>query len=175
MDNMDQLKKSALKIKLVLLDVDGVLTDGRVTYTSNNEELKSFNIKDGLGIKLLQNSGIRVGIITGRQSPMVTRRATELGIDPIIQGREDKADAMAMIASKLELSSDQIAYMGDDLPDLGALKKASLGFAPADAHAEVLAIADWVATQPGGQGAVREMCDQLLKARGDYTRAIGDI
>ena len=172
---MDTLLEKAAKIKLVILDVDGVLTDGKVTYTSEGEELKSFNIKDGLGIKLLQKASIKVGIITGRNSPMVARRASELSIDPIVQGREDKAEAMKAVAETCELTYEQIAYMGDDLPDLGALRLAGLAFAPADAHAEVLAVTDWTATRGGGQGAVREMCDHLLTSRGDYARVVASF
>ena len=164
--------EKAGNIKLLVLDVDGVLTDGSVTYTSDNEEVKSFNIKDGLGIKLVQNAGISVGIITGRVSPMVKRRATELGIDPLIQGREDKGHALDEVSEQLGISLEQIAYMGDDLPDLSALSKAGLAMAPKDAHQEVLDIADWTSSKSGGAGAVRDACDFLLKARGAYEEQI---
>ena len=127
----------SIPVKLLLLDVDGVLTDGRITYNSDQQELKSFHIHDGLGIKLLQGNDIQVGIITGRNSLMVERRAQELGISLLIQGREDKWAAMQAVQEQLGLSSQQIAYMGDDLPDLAAIRHAGLGIAPANAVAIV--------------------------------------
>jgi 3-deoxy-D-manno-octulosonate 8-phosphate phosphatase (KDO 8-P phosphatase) len=153
-------------VKLLLLDVDGVLTDGRITYTSDQQELKSFHIHDGLGIKLLQQSGVQVGIITGRRSPMVERRATELGITLLVQGREDKAVAMKSIRDQLGLANSEIAYMGDDLPDLAAIRQAGLGIAPANAVAIVRRHADLVTTSTGGNGAVREACEFILAAKG---------
>lgn len=159
----------ASKTKLLLLDVDGVLTDGSVTYSGEDIESKSFNIKDGLGIKLLQSAGISVGIITGRTSPMVERRAKELGISTVVQGREDKGAALEEVAIAAGLDSSQIAYMGDDLPDLSALKKAGLAMAPQDAHSDVLSCVDWTAMKAGGQGAVREACDYILSASGAYS------
>lgn len=153
-------------VKLLLLDVDGVLTDGRITYTGEQQELKSFHIHDGLGIKLLQRSGVQVGIITGRNSPMVERRATELGITLLIQGREDKAVAMNNFREQLGLANSEIAYMGDDLPDLAAIRQAGLGIAPANAVAIVRQYADLVTANPGGRGAVREVCEFILAAKG---------
>lgn len=160
--------EKASQIKMLVLDVDGVLTDGSVVYTSNDEEIKSFNIKDGLGIKLLQSAGISVGIITGRISPMVERRATELGINPIIQGREDKGKALDEVTQQTGLTLKQIAYMGDDLPDMSALEKAGLAMAPADAHSDILDIVHWTSCKNGGRGAVREACDFLLKSQNRY-------
>lgn len=153
-------------IKLLLLDVDGVLTDGRITYSSDQQELKSFHIHDGLGIKLLQRSGIQVGIITGRSSPMVERRATELGISLLVQGREDKSVAMNSIREQLGLANSEVAYMGDDLPDLAAIRHAGFGIAPANAVAIVRQHADLVTTCSGGNGAVREACEFILAAKG---------
>ncbi|RMF18030.1 MAG: HAD family hydrolase [Gammaproteobacteria bacterium] len=155
-----------MKIQLVALDVDGVLTDGRVTYTSAGEELKSFNIKDGLGLKLLRDAGIELAIITGRVSPMVERRARELGIAHLIQGREDKIVALQALCNDLNVNREQVAYMGDDLPDLAAIEWAALGAAPADGHPLVRAHADWVASRNGGQGAVRELAEHILRAQG---------
>ena len=155
----------ATRLKLVVLDVDGVMTDGAVTYCSDGHECKTFNIKDGLGIKMLQRAGIRVAIITGRQSTMVERRASELGIDDVIMGREDKLQALTEITERKGLSLGEVAYMGDDLPDLAAISRCGLGACPADAVAEVRQAADWIASNPGGQGAVREWADALLAAR----------
>jgi 3-deoxy-D-manno-octulosonate 8-phosphate phosphatase (KDO 8-P phosphatase) len=155
----------AVAIKLLLLDVDGVLSDGRITYNSEQQELKSFHIHDGLGIKLLQNAGIQVGIITGRSSPMVERRAKELGITLLVQGREDKVVAMQAIQQQLGLASNEVAYMGDDLPDLAAILHAGLGIAPANAAAIVQRYANLVTTNPGGNGAVREVCEFILAAK----------
>ncbi len=118
---------AAAAIRLLVLDVDGVMTDGRIYYSSTGEELKAFNIRDGLGIKLLQRAGIEVAIITGRTSPMVERRAGELGISRVVQGREDKQLALRELSGELGIPLEHCAYMGDDLPDLGAIRSAGLG------------------------------------------------
>lgn len=159
-------RDTALDIKLLALDVDGVLTDGRITYGNDGEELKSFNIKDGLGIKLMQRAGVEVTIITGRQSNIVERRARELGIETIIQGREDKLSALQELCDARGLELRQCAYMGDDLPDLAAVNAAGIGMTVADASPVLLASADWRSSQRGGDGAVREACETLLHARG---------
>ncbi|MDP5071143.1 MAG: HAD hydrolase family protein [Congregibacter sp.] len=156
----------ARQIKLLALDVDGVLTDGRITYGNSGEELKSFNIKDGLGIKLMQRSGIEVVIITGRQSLIVERRATELGIGTIIQGREDKLQALQELCVLRGYALTECAYMGDDLPDLAAVAAVGLGMTVADASAPLLAAAHWRSSHRGGEGAVRQACEALLSARG---------
>ena len=149
-------------IRLLVMDVDGVMTDGKITYTSDGQELKSFNIKDGLGIKRAQASGIETAIITGRTSPMVERRARELGIAHLVQGREDKLAALSDLVGQLNLSLDQVAYIGDDLPDLTAIEAVKLGACPADAATEVKSKANWVSTRSGGDGCVRELCDLLV-------------
>ncbi len=156
----------AAAVELLVLDVDGVLTDGRILYGSGGEELKAFDIKDGLGIKMLQRAGLQVAIITGRRSPMVERRAQELGITHIIQGREDKRAALAELCADTGLELTHCAYMGDDLPDLGAIQTAGLGMTVADATAAVCKAADWRSSRSGGCGAVREACEFLLEARG---------
>lgn len=158
--------EQAAKVKLLALDVDGVLTDGRLYYGNAGEELKAFNIKDGLGIKLLQRAGVAVAIITGRSSQLVERRAAELGIEEIIQGREDKRQALGELCRRLGLALDECAYMGDDLPDLSAITAAGLGMTVADAAAAVARAADWQSTAGGGAGAVREACEFILDARG---------
>jgi 3-deoxy-D-manno-octulosonate 8-phosphate phosphatase (KDO 8-P phosphatase) len=149
-------------IRLLVMDVDGVMTDGKITYTSDGQELKSFNIKDGLGIKRAQAMGIETAIITGRTSPMVERRALELGIAHLVQGREDKLAALSDLLDQINLSLDQVAYIGDDLPDLTAIETVKLGACPADAATEVKSKANWVSTREGGDGCVRELCDLLV-------------
>ncbi|WP_206046912.1 KdsC family phosphatase [Mangrovimicrobium sediminis] len=170
---MDTLQASARRLKLLALDVDGVLTDGRIYYSDRGEELKSFNIKDGLGIKLLQRDGIEVAIITGRNSPVVQRRADELGITEIVQGREDKLSALRELCAARGIDPADCAYMGDDLPDLAAVSAAGIGFAPADAVPALRAAADHTCTLPGGAGAVREACEFLLSARGSLDSLLG--
>lgn len=165
----------AHQIVLLALDVDGVLTDGRITYSASGEELKSFNIKDGLGIKLLQGAGVEVAIITGRQSAMVERRATELGIETIVQGREDKLGALEELCQLRGITLFQCAYMGDDLPDLGAIQASGLGLCVADGAKQVRDAADWVSSSAGGRGAVREACDAILEARGQLSALIADF
>ena len=149
-------------IRLLVMDVDGIMTDGKITYTSDGQELKSFNIKDGLGIKRAQASGIETAIITGRTSPMVERRARELGIAHLVQGREGKLAALSDLVDQMNLSLDQVAYIGDDLPDLTAIESVRLGACPADAATEVKSKANWVSTRGGGDGCVRELCDLLV-------------
>ncbi|TDG14766.1 HAD-IIIA family hydrolase [Seongchinamella unica] len=163
---MTDLTRLAQNLRLLALDVDGVLTDGRIHYGNDGEELKSFSIKDGLGIKLLQRDNIEVVIITGRRSNIVARRASELGISEVIQGREDKLTALQEICQTRELRLEECAYMGDDLPDLAAVKAAGLGMAPADAVEQLRTAADWVSEQGGGAGAVRQAAEQLLHWRG---------
>lgn len=158
----------AKKIALAVFDVDGVMTDGKITYTSNGEETKSFDIRDGLGIKLLSQAGITVAIVTGRHSPMVKQRALDLGIGEVIQGREDKLVALSELCTQRGIELDAAAYMGDDLPDLSAVASAGLGATPANGHAEVKSAATWVAESGGGEGAVREFVEALLIARGQW-------
>ncbi|HBZ50442.1 MAG TPA: phenylphosphate carboxylase subunit delta [Halieaceae bacterium] len=151
-------------LQLLALDVDGVLSDGRLYYTDQGEEFKSFNIRDGLGIKLLQRAGITVAIITGRTSAMVTRRAAELGIAHVVQGREDKLEALQDLCGNLKIDLSNVAYMGDDLPDRRAIMAVGLGATVADAASDVAAIADWQSRLPGGQGAVRELAEAWLRS-----------
>lgn len=161
-----EAKQRAQAIRLLLLDVDGVLSDGSIVYDSDGRESKRFHIHDGLGIKLLQQYNIQVGIITGRVSPMVERRARELGIELLIQGREDKAAAMHEAIQQLSVTPDAVAYMGDDLPDLAAILQAGLGIAPANAVSIVRQHANLVTAATGGHGAVREAAEFILAAQG---------
>ena len=151
-------------LQLLALDVDGVLSDGRLYYTDQGEEFKSFNIRDGLGIKLLQRAGITVAIITGRTSAMVAKRAAELGIAHVVQGREDKLEALQDLCRNLQIDLSNVAYMGDDLPDRKAIMAVGLGATVADAASDVAAIADWQSKLPGGQGAVRELAETWLRS-----------
>lgn len=170
MNNMSTTQAS--KVALAAFDVDGVMTDGKITYTSTGEETKSFDIRDGLAIKLLSKAGIKVAIITGRHSPMVKQRALDLGINDVIQGREDKLVALRELADQHGLSLDAIAYMGDDLPDLSAVSFAGLGACPANAADDVKSAANWVASSHGGNGAVREFVEALLTAQGKWRQVI---
>lgn len=157
--------KAAQKVKLVLLDVDGVLTDGRLYYGNAGEELKAFDIQDGLGIKLLQNAGIKVGIITGRSSVLVERRAKELGIDHLIQGREDKLTALNELLEKITFDFEEIAFVGDDLPDLAIIRRVGLGITPANGNHLIASQALWQTKKSGGNGAVREVAELILSAQ----------
>jgi 3-deoxy-D-manno-octulosonate 8-phosphate phosphatase (KDO 8-P phosphatase) len=162
---MQKVLQKARDIKLLVLDVDGVLTDGRLWYGNNNEELKAFDIQDGLGIKLLMSAGIDVAIITGRSSALVARRGSELGIRHIIQGREDKLVALRGLCTELNIELATVAYMGDDLPDLSAIRAVGLGITVANGHRLVAPHAAYQTTRGGGDGAVREICDLLLTAQ----------
>ena len=156
------------KIKLLLLDVDGVMTDGRIIFDSNGIESKFFNVKDGHGIKLLQRAGIEVGIVSGRKSLVVTNRAAELGITRVYQGTLDKLAVYREILQETGLADDQIAFMGDDLIDIPILSRVGFAAAPADAVEEVLNRVHFIARNRGGWGAVREVCDLILKEQGAW-------
>jgi 3-deoxy-D-manno-octulosonate 8-phosphate phosphatase (KDO 8-P phosphatase) len=160
------IQQKARPIRLLALDVDGVLTDGRLWYDNGGEELKAFHIQDGLGIKLLQSTGVTVAIITGRQSALVARRAAELGIRHVIQGREDKLLALRALCAELQLTLTEVAYLGDDLPDLSAIRSVGLGMTVADGRELVATHASYRTTKPGGFGAVREACELLMQAQG---------
>lgn len=161
-------------IELLLLDVDGVMTDGRIIWDAHGVETKAFNVKDGHGIKLVQRAGIQVGIITGRTSPVVDLRARELGIEILYQGALKKLDSYLDIKQRTGLADHQIAYMGDDVIDVPVMRRVGFSAAPADALPEVSAVADYVARCVGGMGAVRELCDLILKARGVWQELVAD-
>ncbi|MDY6822396.1 MAG: HAD hydrolase family protein [Thermodesulfobacteriota bacterium] len=163
-------------VKLLLLDVDGVLTDGTIIYTGSQEESKCFSVKDGLGIRMLIKAGLAVGIVTGRASDALMRRCRELGIAPVFDGIGDKAAVVdEVLAASLIESIQEAAFMGDDLPDIPLMKKAGLAIAVADAHPLVLERADIITRAPGGQGAVREICEAMLKAHGLWEAAVGSF
>jgi 3-deoxy-D-manno-octulosonate 8-phosphate phosphatase (KDO 8-P phosphatase) len=153
------------RVQLLVLDVDGVLTDGRLFYGARGESLKTFHVRDGHGIKQVAAAGITVAIISGRKSAAVARRARELGIRHVTQGASDKLAALTRLARARSVSFEQCACVGDDTPDAPILQAAGIAIAVSDAHADALAVADLVTTRPGGHGAVREVCDWLLEAR----------
>ncbi|MDI6753070.1 MAG: HAD-IIIA family hydrolase [Thermodesulfobacteriota bacterium] len=161
-------KKRAQAIRLLLLDVDGVLTDGRIVYDGRGQELKSFDIKDGQGIKLLQQAGLKVGIISGRKSSAVSLRARELGIDLLLQKALDKAKALERIIRKGNIRAEQICFVGDDLVDLAVFPRVGFAVAVADSVKEVKENAHYITHCPGGRGAVREVCELILKVQGKW-------
>jgi len=164
--NHSHLFDRARKIRLAVFDVDGVMTDGSVIYDSLGNESKAFCILDGLGIKLLKNTGIEVAIITGRMSAMVERRAKELDVDLLLQGREDKLVALKELLEQKSIALSEVAYLGDDLPDLPAIRAVGLGMAVPNGYTVVKELADGVTAASGGSGAVRELCDLLMQAQG---------
>lgn len=165
MPRKSNFTKRLQSIKLLLLDVDGVMTDGGVYYGESGEEMKKFNSQDGYGIVQLQRRGVKVGIITGRFSRLVERRAHELGISEVYQNMENKAEAYSAIKTRLNLSDKEIAYVGDDEPDLPVLKLVGFPAAPANAVPMVRSSVDYVCKRNGGSGAVREIIDLILAAK----------
>lgn len=161
-------------IELLLLDVDGVMTDGRIIWDANGTEIKFFNVKDGHGIKLVQRAGVQVGIITGRISPVVDLRAKELGIDILYQGSLRKQESYDDIKLKTGLQDHQIAFMGDDVIDVPVMRRVGFSAAPADALKDVKVIVDYVAEARGGWGAVRELCDLILKGKGVWQQLVAE-
>jgi 3-deoxy-D-manno-octulosonate 8-phosphate phosphatase (KDO 8-P phosphatase) len=164
----------AKTVQLLLLDVDGVLTEGGLLYTNDGEQTKCFNTLDGHGIKLLQASGIKVAIISGRDSQALRKRLADVGIENIQAGVKDKKVAAEQVLHQLKLSWAQVAAMGDDWPDLPMLTRAVFSCAPPNAHHEVLNRVDWITHQVAGHGAVREVCDLLLHACGKYDHVLQD-
>jgi 3-deoxy-D-manno-octulosonate 8-phosphate phosphatase (KDO 8-P phosphatase) len=152
-------------IQLLVLDVDGVLTDGSILLGASGEEMKRFHVRDGVGVKALLAAGIGVAVISGRRSTAVTRRMAELGVEQVFQGVSDKLPVFEDLRTRCGVAAPAVAVVGDDLPDLAVMRAAGLGIAVADAHADVIAAAHWVTVARGGQGAVREVADRLLAAR----------
>jgi len=162
-------------IRLLVLDVDGVLTDGTLAYGATGEVVKQFNVRDGLGLRLLMNAGIEVAVVSGRRSEAVATRCRDLGITDefIIQGSPDKAAHLDQLRAALDLTDDQVAAMGDDLPDLPILARVGFAACPADAAPEVAVVCHLVCGAPGGRGAVRELAELLLKAQGKWQEQLG--
>lgn len=159
-------------IKLLVCDVDGVLTDGTIIYHDDGSETKIFNVKDGLGIRLLMEAGIALYIVTGRRSGALYSRCKNLGIDHIFDNVKDKAAVFDRILDQSGVSSADIAFIGDDLPDLPLMKKVGLSIAVGDAHEMVIKHADMVTSATGGKGAVREVCEAILKAQGTWENLV---
>jgi 3-deoxy-D-manno-octulosonate 8-phosphate phosphatase (KDO 8-P phosphatase) len=156
---------AAARVRLLVLDVDGVLTDGRLYYGPRGEALKVFHVRDGLGVKLLAAAGVTVAVISGRRSSMTARRCRELGVRHLLQGVEDKLAAFNLLRRQLGVSPSACACVGDDVPDVPLMHEVGLSFAVADAHPQTRNAAHVITRLPGGGGAVREVCDYLLEAR----------
>jgi 3-deoxy-D-manno-octulosonate 8-phosphate phosphatase (KDO 8-P phosphatase) len=165
-------EEKAKRVRCIVLDVDGVLTEGQITLDEEGKEWKSFDVKDGHGIVLARSAGIKIAFLTGRRSSVVRRRGAELSVDRIYQGAGEKSGVMDRLFEEEELSGDEVAYMGDDLPDLPAMRKAGLACAVGDAVAEVRESADWIAQRPGGRGAVRELVEFVLLSQGLWGQAV---
>ena len=168
----ETITASLQKIKLLALDVDGVLTDGTIYISPAGEVFKGFNAKDGMGISCALRNNLQIAVITGRQSPIVERRCEELGIKLFMQGVKDKRLALQQMAQKLGLTREEIAYMGDDLNDIPAFKASGLSLAPADGSIEVLAVADIITKAKGGCGAVREAITMILAAQDNWEQIV---
>ena len=153
-------------IKLLLLDVDGVLTTGQVVYSDSGEEIKAFSVKDGFGLRMAMDNGIQVGIVTGRSSSALSHRCRNLGIDLVFDRVSDKAAKLRDITDQTGIKPEHMAFIGDDLPDIPPMRKVGLAIAVADAAPEVIAAADMVTAAKGGCSTAREICEKLLKARG---------
>jgi len=172
MTYMQEIIQKAGKIKLLILDVDGVLTDGKLFFDDQGKEYKSFHARDGHGIKLLRQTGVEAAVISGRRSNSVALRMQNLGIELVYQGYEDKIAAFNDIIGKTGFSADQMAHVGDDLLDLPIMQRAGMGIAVADAVDAVKRYADWTTTLAGGEGAVREVCDLIMQAQGNLDDVI---
>lgn len=170
--NFDQqaAHDAAREIRLLLLDVDGVLTDGQLYFTNSGEEMKAFSTLDGHGIKMLRKSGIDVGIITGRTSALLSKRASDLGIELLYQGREDKHNVLQEIIQQQQIDPGAIAFAGDDFPDLPVLKAVGLSFSVPAGHEDVRRVVHAVTSAEGGKGAVREICDFILRCQEKYAQ-----
>jgi 3-deoxy-D-manno-octulosonate 8-phosphate phosphatase (KDO 8-P phosphatase) len=160
------------KVELLALDVDGVLTDGSITYGSDGSELKTFHVRDGSGLKLWEQAGHRAAIITGRSSPIIERRAAELGIATVVQGAADKLAALQNVLAACRLAPEQACYIGDDLPDLAVMRFCGLAVAVADACSETRGAAHLVTQASGGRGAVREVIELVLRCQGRWQKLV---
>ena len=172
---LHQIELRARRLKMLLLDVDGVLTDGTILVGPEGDEAKGFSIRDGSGIVWAQRTGLTVGLLTGRPSDATTRRAAELGIEIIVQGDPSKGEAFEQILRGRGLTDTEVAYMGDDLMDLPVLRRAGISAAPADAAEEVKANVHWLSRYNGGHGAVRELVELLLKSRGRWDALVRSL
>jgi len=168
----EEVLRQARKIRLLLFDVDGVLTDGHLYFSDNGDEGKSFHARDGLGINLLQQTGIAVGIITARESSLVAHRANDLNIQHLYQGRKKKFPAYQELCEKLKLNSDEVAFVGDDVVDLPIMLDVGLAVTVPQGHHIVKQHAHWTTGCEGGAGAARETCELIMHAQGNYHRVM---
>ena len=164
---MQDILDKAAQVKLIIFDVDGVLTDGRLILGDDGQEYKAFHSRDGHGMKMLQQSGVEIGIITGRSSQVVALRMASLGVQHVYQGREEKLPAFEELIHKLGVTAEQVAYVGDDVVDLPILRRVGLAVAVADAHPLVLQHAHWQTPHGGGKGAARDVCEFIMEAQGN--------
>ena len=169
-DYSPDIIERAKKIKVLVLDVDGVLTDGRMIYGTYGDELKNFNVNDGLGIMLMKRAGVKCVILTAKGSRVVRKRAKELKVDKVYRDLHYKIEALDKIKKKFKVDNNEICFIGDDVIDIPVLKRIGLAIAPPNAMKEVKAVVHFITKKSGGYGAVREVCDFLLKARGDWEK-----
>ncbi|MCI0505354.1 MAG: 3-deoxy-manno-octulosonate-8-phosphatase KdsC [Gammaproteobacteria bacterium] len=169
---MEEILKRAKNIKLVVFDVDGVLTDGSLFYGDDGQEYKAFNSRDGHGMKMLQESGVQIGIITGRTSEVVLHRMKNLQVQHIYQGRLEKLPAFEELIGKLGMEREQVAYVGDDVVDLPIMLRVGLAISVPNAHDLAKQHAHWITAKPAGAGAARDICEMIMKAQGTYDAAI---
>ncbi len=170
----EKIIRAAASVKLLVLDVDGVLTDGRLYFGEEGETLKAFNIQDGLGIKMLQSADIHVGVITGRKSRALENRVEELAISFTVQGQADKFPALEEKRLQYALELSEIGFLGDDLPDIKCIQKVGFGICVANSHIALAQLADWQTDKTGGSGAVREVADLILAAQGKIDKILSD-
>ena len=175
MADLDDIAQRAARVRLMIFDVDGVLTDGSLHFGPDGEMMKTFNVHDGLGIKLLQESGVQTAIISARQSPVVTRRAADLGIDHVHQGGHDKLTPFHHLLRVTGLTAEQCGFIGDDVVDLPILTRVGFAVSVPNGSADVRARAHHVTQAAGGRGAVREVCELLLHAQHNYQRVIAQF
>ena len=173
MSNANDTRARAARLRLMAFDVDGVMTDGGLTYADDGSESKTFNVRDGLGLKLLQDAGVEVAVITGRNAPCVAARMANLGITHVQQGIGDKLSSMQALLGRLGIAAEEAGYMGDDLIDLRVMDACGFSATPADGHRLARQYARFVCSQSGGHGAVREVCEFILAAQGKLDAALG--
>ncbi len=169
---MSSAAELAKSVKAIIFDVDGVLTDGGLYRSDDGQEIKRFHAADGLGIRMLSDAGIKIAVITGRESNVVRHRCSELRIDHLVQGAKDKLPAFESLCRDMDLTAKEFAYMGDDIIDLPVMRRVALALTVPNANAEVSKIAHWTSARPGGNGAAREACELLLKSQNLYESAI---
>ena len=169
---MSSAAELAKSVKAIIFDVDGVLTDGGLYRSDDGQEIKRFHATDGLGIRMLSDAGIKIAVITGRESNVVRHRCSELQIEHLVQGAKDKLPAFEALCTDMDLTQNDFAYMGDDIIDLPVMRRVALALTVPNATAEVSKIAHWTSTRPGGNGAAREACELLLKSQNLYDSAI---